>query len=791
MTWPEIERLFFASLEIPRAERDRWLDEQPDPQVASDVRSLLEAHEACESCGPMRRVGAYRLERLLGRGGMGEVWLGSRADGQFEQRVAVKLVRYGLGMELLGPRFQRERQLLARLNHPNVAALLDGGVAADGRPYLVMEYVDGEPILDFCEHRGLDLRARVSLIRQLCSAVAHAHRNLIVHRDIKPGNVLVTADGSPKLLDFGVAKLLEADDHSTVTVPLATPRYASPEQLRGDPVSTASDVYSLGVLLFELLTGSLPYSIKGNTAAEVISAITAGAPRRASEIKRSGSRPVPAGDPGDVDAILLKALERDPAARYGSVESFDADLENYLHNCPVTARAPTVAYRLGKYARRHWAGIAAGAVAAMSLALVSAISIRAAHLANLQEAHAERVTQFLEDMLASVDPRSQGGASKTGREVRVVDLLPAARDRIAATFADDPEAQARLHGVLARAYTDLQQFPEAEAEAKAALALLPSLGNNPGQKAKLLFTAGNLDYLLSHRIEEEQELRQAVDILERTPALSASAPQHALYLSKLAEALADVGKKAEAQQYADRAARLLESISSSQPVQTGEIHGSLAMVYIKVGRLEQARGEAHRAIEQLSRSARPVSDLASMEMWLSIIERNLGDIPAALAAAEHSVKDAERALAPDDALNTAPRIELAYLRAVNGNTAQALPDLTRLLAQARAAASQEDLFHALHSLGYALTLAGRAREGEPLLREALQVGSRFLSPSGPSMGICDFELGECLYRQGRRAESRGYYQIARDNLDRYYGPVFSTQQAALRLAQVSETLAAK
>src|SRR5665213_1224187 len=260
--WSEIEGLFFEALQIPSDQRAQWITTVTGGRegVAREVITLVEAHEASEVAAPQRRIGAYRLDRRIGRGGMGDVWLASRADGQFEQRVAIKLVRSGLGAELLLGRFQQERTFLARLNHPNIARLLDGGVSPDGRPYLVMEYVEGEPILDFCNQGNLDLRARVEMVRQLCAAVEYAHRNLIVHRDIKPGNVQVTADGSPRLLDFGVAKLIENEDLTAATsLPMLTPRYASPEQLRGEPVTTATDVYSLGVLLFELLTGSLPY----------------------------------------------------------------------------------------------------------------------------------------------------------------------------------------------------------------------------------------------------------------------------------------------------------------------------------------------------------------------------------------------------------------------------------------------------------------------------------------------------------------------------------------------------
>jgi len=779
--WSDIENLFFEALGLPASERADWLAEAAHgrEEVVHEVLTLLQAHEQSESEARETRVGAYRLERLIGRGGMGEVWLASRADGHFEQRVAIKLVRSGLGADLLLSRFQQERSLLARLNHPNIARLLDGGVSASGRPFLVMEYVEGEPIADFCKRHSLALPARIEMIRQLCGAVEYAHRNLIVHRDIKPGNVLVTADGSPKLLDFGIAKLLETDSAATATaIHLLTPRYASPEQLRGDPVTTASDVYSLGVLAFELITGCLPYELHGNSPAEIVSAIATQEPRHASRTTNQIPR-------GDLDAVLAKALEKEPAARYGSVDQFSEDLKNYLVGRPVSARVLTTRYRLGKYLRRHWAGAVAVAVVAVALATATAMSVRAARSARLEQARSARVTQFLEDMLGSIDPSWEGTVSRGGADTRVLDLLPAARKQIGTVFAHDPAAAARVHRIIARAYTNLQQYPDAETDSKAALALLPSLEDDPAEKARVLFTAGELDFRMSHRNEEERELRQALATFESSPAMTADAAEHAIYVTKLAEALADVGKREEAAQYADRGARLLGGISTASPVQTGIIHDNLALIYLKIGRLEPARAEARQGIEQLAQSPRPLNELSNLYWWLEVIDRYLGDLTDARTAAELGAQAAARAAGPNETLTVAPRIELAYMQALSGEIPRALPELVRCLAEARNTGGDEDLFHALHSLGYVLTLAGRAREGEPLLREALRTGAKFLADTGPSIGMCSLELGECLERQGRLTEARAFYQVARDNFRNHYGPVYVTRRADAQLASVT------
>ena len=301
---------------------------------------------------PGDRFGPYRILHALGRGGMGAVYLAERDDDQFRMTVAIKLMRSNLVTHETLERFKTERQILASLDHPNIARLLDGGAAPNGTPFVVIEYIDGEPITDYCRRHELSIRDRIRLFRKVCSAVQYSHQNLIVHRDLKPGNILVTKDGEPKLLDFGIAKLLDpaASSQTQTNARLMTPDYASPEQVRGEPVTTATDIYALGVLLYELLTGTASLQSRQTTDTYAIEqAICTEEPTRPSTTRRELR--------GDLENILLMALRKEPARRYASAEQFSEDLRRYLEGYPIVARQDTWSYRTSKFVRRNKAAV--------------------------------------------------------------------------------------------------------------------------------------------------------------------------------------------------------------------------------------------------------------------------------------------------------------------------------------------------------------------------------------------------------------------------------------------------
>jgi tetratricopeptide (TPR) repeat protein len=396
--WQRLESLFDRAHELPAAERQQWLEREcaGDLELQREVESLLASSAsdsrtltaavgnaaavwAARESSDHLKIGHWRITGILGEGGMGIVYSAVRDDDEYQQRVAIKLIRGGGDSAELDARFRRERQILATLSHPNIAQLFDGGATPDGHPYLVMELVEGKPLTDYCRLPKLDVRQRLELFRTVCAAVQYAHQQLVVHRDLKPGNILVTESGGVKLLDFGIAKLLEQDNAGrTVTgAGMLTPGYASPEQVRGEPVSTLSDVYSLGAILYELLSGERAHRLKGASPAEIAAAVCSNPIAPPSVAAAASAEPAcPARQlKGDLDNIVLKAMHREKEQRYGSAEQLSEDIRRYLTGMPVMARPDTVWYRTTRFAARHRLALAAAAVIVAALGAMGGVTI--------------------------------------------------------------------------------------------------------------------------------------------------------------------------------------------------------------------------------------------------------------------------------------------------------------------------------------------------------------------------------------------------------------------------------
>ena len=442
--WDELKELLYEAAALSGQERVAFLTTKVRPELRDELESLLAALDEesgrfeqpavarmdfdLEVSRPLagvgeaealvgQRLGQYDVVRLIGQGGMGAVYEGVRADDQFDKRVAIKLVRRELASDLTFARFRLERQILANLQHPGIATLLDGGVTEDGRPFLVMEYVEGESISEHCQNNRLSIDARVKLFRDVCDAVHVAHQNLIIHRDLKPANILVTEEGRPKLLDFGVAKLLrspEAERDATLTTRgerLLTPSYSSPEQVRGEPMSTVSDVYSLGVVLYELLTGRRPFEVPSGSIAEMLDAVSTREPTKPSAAVADPLTHATSMEPtraerrklaGDLDNIVLMAIRKEAVRRYASAHDLSQDLGRYLDGRPVRARADTVSYRASKFLRRNRVLAAAAAAATLALGLGVAGTVVQAQRTSLAQARAVQRLQDIRELANSL-----------------------------------------------------------------------------------------------------------------------------------------------------------------------------------------------------------------------------------------------------------------------------------------------------------------------------------------------------------------------------------------------------
>ncbi len=481
--WQRVKDLFAAALEKDAADRNAFLDEAcaNDAALRAEVDSLLAAHDDTddfierpaahraldlepETPPPSwigRRVGDYRIVGEVGRGGMSEVYKGVRDDDEYQKEVAIKVLRQGYSTKSLLKRFKVETQILASLDHPNIARLLDAGSTEEGLPYLVMEHIAGRPIDDYCRTHKLSLRARLDLFRTLCSAVQYVHQHLMVHGDLKCSNVLVSESGTVKLLDFGIARLLNptpVTDQKHTGFLAMTPEYASPEQIRGGPITTTSDVYSLGVVLYQLLTGVLPHKLRGDFSYELAMQIidrAAVAPSIAAKTAETGEcTGYGRGLRGDLDNIVLMALEKDPARRYSSVEKLDDDLRRHVEGFPVAARSAGYLYPLGKFAGRHKAGIAAVGLIALTLVGGILTTLRQAQIAQQErhraEQHFDKVRKLANVLMFDVHGAIQDLPGSTPARKMLVDNSLKYLEALSAESAGEPMLQRELASAYER-----------------------------------------------------------------------------------------------------------------------------------------------------------------------------------------------------------------------------------------------------------------------------------------------------------------------------------------------------
>ena len=793
--WPEIKRVFHAALERDPGERTAFLEQAcaGDEPLRREVETLLASDAeglpwldgpAFEVAAEMlasdpaeravRRIGPYELIRQLGRGGMGSVYLAERADDEFQQQVAVKLLKPGMDSDDILRRFRQERQILASLDHPHVARLFDGGMAADGVPYFIMEYVEGVPIDRYCDQHGLSLGARLELFRAVCSAVRYAHRHLVVHCDLKPSNILVTAEGVPKLLDFGIAKLLGSEHVPRLGATTApglqpmTPEYASPEQVRGERITTASDVYSLGVLLYRLLTGQPPYRFDSRAPRDVERAICEDEPVRPSA---AAGPPARAGTlrelrrlRGDLDNVVLMALRKDPARRYGSVEQLSEDLRRHLAGLPVIARPDTWSYRAAKFVRRHRVGVVAAALVALSLLggiVTTAWQAREARAqrerARVQQLAAERVADFLARLLQEADPYGRSGKAVTVREV-----LDEGARQIDQELGEQPEIQARMMSTIGVAYRNLGLYDQALPLLETALERRRRVfGEAAPEVAESL---NNLGLLLRDRgalAAAETLLREALAL--RRARLGEDAPEVAGSLDALGSLLRVQGDYAAAEPLLRQALALRRRVLGEKTLEVAESTNNLALLMRSMG--------DYRAAEPLYRQAlalyRELLGEESPEVAISL--HNLGGLlrlRGEYDAAERCVRKAValyRELLGEDHPHVAAGLNtLAVLLKGKGDydaSERAYRDVLEL--QRRALGTEHpDVARSLNNLAALLAARGDDAAAEPLFVESLAMYRRLLGDRHPEVANPLHHLGLLRHRAGDFSAAESYLREA-------------------------------
>lgn len=780
----EIRVLFDAVVECgPETRADYLLAATPDdPELREEVTSLLAALDTDDD--PLERspaelmaqaltddgsalvgarVGPYELVRRIGVGGMGAVYEGVRADDQFRKRVAIKLLRPSTESALAIRRFRYERQILANLDHGNIAGLLDGGVTSEGHPYLVMEYVEGAPITSWCDAQRLSARERVALFRQVCDAVSHAHQNLIVHRDLKPGNILVAHDGTVKLLDFGIAKLLreeEGPDQLPATHGGArafTPEYASPEQVRGLPVGTTSDVYALGVVLFELLAGQRPFNLEGRLLAEVERIVCEEPPPGPSTVvtdaaaekrgERSAAR-LRARLAGDLDAIVLTALRKEPERRYRSAEQLALDLDRYLGGLPVKARRDSVGYRLGKFVRRRRFELAAAAIVLLSLGGGVAATMRQARQVEVARARTAAINDFLLTMLGAADPGS------LGRDVMVRDVLDSAAVQADALSAQ-PVLEADVRTAIGRTYLGLGEYGSARVQLRRVLDARRAIA--PDGDRDVAVAMNNLALAIQYNGEfasADSMHQDALALYTRTAGRDDTL--RASLLNDAAQSRHELGDLVAAESLYRKAIELRErAIGPDDPGLVSPLN-NLGVVLGDLGDIAAAESLAALAVEVARRAYGPSHPIVAMTInnhanVLELADR-IAESDSLFLVTLAMRRDILGPEHPDYAwtlfnyaqfLLRRERYEEAekYSREVLALRGITLPDAHPAVATA------------MQALGLALAHQGKPDEGERWLRESLELRRKTLPEGHWLVSSAESVLGEHLTQVGRYAEA--------------------------------------
>jgi len=806
----EVLALLQTGLELPVEQREAWLAalDASKTRLKPTIAALLQKHAEHETDDFLKDlsrftagtapdgaatiasapavggvVGPYRLLSPVGEGGMSSVWLAERTDGVLRRKIALKLPHWW-ALSKLTERATQEREILASLEHPNIGRLYDAGITDDGRPYLALEYIEGKAIDVYCRERRLDVRARVALISQIARAVAYAHSRLIVHRDLKPSNILVDAQGQVHLLDFGIAKLIEEGSAANkaltqVGARVLTPEYASPEQITGSPITTESDVYSLGVVAYELLAGKRPYTFKSSLTADwdVLSSDVR-APSAVAE-ERTSARHLR----GDLDTILLKALKKEPNERYASAAAFADDLDRYLRGDPVVARPDSAGYRLRKFAVKH--RIAVGAAVAVVLALAAGLAVASWQLrvARVEKRRAEEVKEFVASIFRSADPYFTGE-----QQMKASQLLTLAKERIDREMASQPESSVELLAIVGEAQANLEEYDAARETLQAALDLsarkLPD-GNIHTSKARAQLAtihANEREFDLAKR-----ELDAVIPELRDYGRPAVRALVNALQTRGFMAGDEGDGERAIADM--SEAVDIAEESLGANDSETILAKRQLAQEYLMAGRPAEAVEEAREAFGLAQENFGSGGRNALLVETEDVYGRALADSGQLTAGIEHlqnSIKRTEALLGPNNGSVASKLSWLARAQLKLGDLAGATDSMARSVA---AATNDLDRARAQASLGVTLVAARRIDTAVDILRGAVNDLQRLDTGEGSWLPNATATYGTALVLAGQNAEAQRVLQESLSS-GKAAGPALADTQNALGLSALSSNDAA-
>lgn len=854
--WNEIQSLFHTCITLPLDEQKSFIKEleKKDIPIANEVNKLLTAHHASgsfleddildeEYVGSGDMIGPWKIIRDIGRGGMSTVYLASRADGQFERQVAIKFLHGLIPGRSMHQRLQLEQNILASLHHKNIAQLFDAGITAEGRPYFILEYIDGKPITEWCIEQELSLSERLEIFEQVCQAVQFAHQRLIVHRDLKPTNILVDKKGNVKLLDFGIAKILEAEPPEGVPLTqtgqyLMTPEYASPEQANGGQITTATDVYALGLILCQILSGSLPYDVSGKTPIEIGSIISDAAPIKPSSIvssdtvknshnnypvKNFNRKQIKKQLRGDLDNIVLKALRKEPERRYGSADQLLQDIRHYQKNEPISARPESAGYLVSKFIQRNRTVVTAAAVIAIMLIAAVIFSLIQARTTEIERQKTEQVNAFLQEMLASPNPYEDG------RDVRVIDVLDRTAERIDNELSNQPSVEAAVRHTLGITYRELGQMDQAISQLSEALQLRnqlftaphPDLSETQAQLAKTEQRRGNYEIadsllnlamqadlelygrehtILASRIgdlgslkwetgnldEAEELLRESLELEQKLRAPEDE--RVAIAMGNLATLLDDKG-------FADEALELyqkeLEILQANYP---DNQHPSIPQVLSHIGinldnaeQFEEARSMHTQALalfRDLKGEEHP--DVVYAMNNLASVMTKMGDTDEALEMQISAAELYKEIFGPEHPNLGIQYNNIAFTKRNMGDLEGAKESYRNAIEiwQAGLPSDHPFLAYGYNNLASVLMTQNRSSEALPNFQRAYEIRIKHLAPTSSERATTASMLGDCLASLGRMEEAEpllieGYLALLESRGEEHT----STQEAAERLQE--------